>query len=640
MNYSLVSLAALLIHLVMNHKYLRNKVKKTEVNRKFKMYVWAALGYYVTDSLWGIIYDLHIPALIYIITYFYYITMALSVVMLCRYVTEYLSLETAYGKFINIFGFVFAASEIILLFANHFVHLFFEIDADGVYHAGNVRYIVLYIHVLLCLMLAIHAGYVMTKADVDMRRRFFTILLFCIEMTAALILQILYPLVPYYAIGLVLGISILHTFVEEHEKEEQYKVLDSMASIYYSMHVINLTSDTVDEFSTQHDVKSFVNHHRGARQMMMNVMTALTTDEHREAALEFTDLSTLADRMKGKKNISAQFVGLNTGWFLALFIATETDKEGKPTKVIYATRVVDEEKKQEEKLLHTSLTDELTGLYNRRAYEDDLILFPDVPPEQDFVYAAIDINGLKVVNDNIGHAAGDELIKGAAYCLKRTLGNYGKVYRTGGDEFVSMFFVDEAGFETVTKDLENITLEWEGELVSELTLSIGYVSKREFPTETVTEMSKIADKRMYKAKADHYAKKGVDRRGQAAAHTALCKLYTKILKINLTTDSYQVINMDTGEQTKAKGFADKISEWLRNFALSGHVHPDDLDEYLRLTDIQYMKDYFTHNKTSHHVFYSRRYENGFKQVMMEIIPADDYSDDNQSLFLYVKDIDK
>ena len=49
----------------------------------------------------------------------------------------------------------------------------------------------------------------------------------------------------------------------------------------------------------------------------------------------------------------------------------------------------------------------------------------------------------------------------------------------------------------------------------------------------------------------------------------------------------------------------------------------------------YIKD-----KTSHSVFYRRKYGDRYKKVMMEMIPAGDYSDDNQTLFLYVKNIDK
>ncbi len=48
----------------------------------------------------------------------------------------------------------------------------------------------------------------------------------------------------------------------------------------------------------------------------------------------------------------------------------------------------------------------------------------------------MDINGLKCINDSLGHAAGDELICAAADCMKECFQNYGNVYRIGGDEFV------------------------------------------------------------------------------------------------------------------------------------------------------------------------------------------------------------
>ena len=154
------------------------------------------------------------------------------------------------------------------------------------------------------------------------------------------------------------------------------------------------------------------------------------------------------------------------------------------------------------------------------------------------------------------------------------------------------------------------------------------------------KIAEIADAKMYEDKTRHYQKKGVNRRGQKEAHTALCELYTKILKINITDDSYQIVNMDLSEQTKEKGFSDRISEWLYNFGVSGQVHPDDLEEYLKLTNIDYIRKYFNGDKTSLHIFYRRNYSGVYKQVMMEMIPAKDYSEDDQSLYLYVKDIDR
>lgn len=424
------------------------------------------------------------------------------------------------------------------------------------------------------------------------------------------------------------------------EKNAYYSTLGSLAGIYNSMHVINLVEDTVLEYSATDAVRSVVNHKQGAVEMMVNVMKAVTIDEYVDKALEFTDLTTLADRMKNKKYITSELISKHIGWFLAGFITMETDEDGRPTKVIYTTRSIDEEKKQEEKLIRKSQTDELTGLFNRRAYEEDIYEHNDVPVEEHFVSISLDVNGLKVVNDTLGHAAGDELIVGASHCMKKSLGPHGRIYRTGGDEFIAILFCDDNKLKSVLADFDEMVANWHGNLVDSLTISYGYVSKAEEPGKSVRALGAIADERMYSAKSEHYRKKGVDRRGQQDAHKALCDLYTKILKINLTDDTYQIVNMEVDEQTIEKGFSDKISVWLSSFGKSGQVHPDDLKDYLERTDVQFMKDYFAGNKTSLNVFYRRKYGDDYKSVMMEIIPANDYSEDNQSLFLYVKNIDR
>lgn len=426
----------------------------------------------------------------------------------------------------------------------------------------------------------------------------------------------------------------------QHEKDEYYETLGTLEGIFYTMHVINLVEDTVVEYNSRSTIKEYVDHKNGAVDMMIKVMTATTKEEYKEQALAFTDLTTLAERMGNRKIISSQFIGVNVGWFLASFIAMERDSEGKVTKVIYTTRVIDEEKKQEEKLIIKTQTDELTGLFNRRAYEEDIYAHNNTPSEDDFVYISLDVNGLKVVNDSLGHIAGDELIIGACQCMKKSLGSYGRLYRTGGDEFVAIIFCNKAKLPEVIADFDDTIANWSGELVDSLTISYGVVTKDEMPNLSVRQLGAVAEQRMYDAKEAHYRKSGLDRRGQKDAHKALCDLYTKILKINLTDDTFQIVNMDVTEQTEEKGFSNSISEWLTSFGTKGYVHPDDLQSYLDATNIKYMREYFAGNKTSLHIFYRRRYGNEFKQVMMEIIPAGDFSEQNQSMFLYVKDIEK
>lgn len=323
------------------------------------------------------------------------------------------------------------------------------------------------------------------------------------------------------------------------------------------------------------------------------------------------------------------------GYFLGCFIIHMyvVTNERDELKRIQATREMKEQVK-------ISNTDELTGLWNRRFYETNLQEYPTIPVEENFVFMSIDINGLKLVNDNLGHEAGDELIIGAADCMKKCLGSYGRVYRIGGDEFAAIIFATKEELNRIEKDFEETIFQWKGKLIESLAMSYGIVTKQEFPSLSVRDIARLADERMYAAKEIYYSQKGIDRRGQQSAFSALCVSYTKILKINITDDSFRIIRMDMAEQTADKGYADTISAWLHDFGVSGQVHPDDLSVYLAQTDRESMLQFFDSHRRNLNIFYRRKSGEGWRQTKMEMIPAEDYSDDNKSLYLYVKDIDK
>lgn len=285
-------------------------------------------------------------------------------------------------------------------------------------------------------------------------------------------------------------------------------------------------------------------------------------------------------------------------------------------------------------------TDELTSLRNRHAYENDLREFQSAAFNENFVYIALDINGLKVVNDSVGHQAGDELIEGAAKCMQVCLGGYGKVYRIGGDEFAAIIYATPQQVEFLKQDLDETVMRWRGKSISSLSVSYGIATHLEFPDYPVSELSSIADERMYEAKAAYYRKKGIDRRGQHSAFSALCSSYTKILKINLTIDTYSIICMDQSEQTADKGFSSRISTWLHDFGTSGQVHPGDLQQYLAATNLDSMCQYFRQGNQNLNIFYLRKKEGGYRKTKMEMIPAEDYKESDMNLYLYVKDIDR
>lgn len=96
------------------------------------------------------------------------------------------------------------------------------------------------------------------------------------------------------------------------------------------------------------------------------------------------------------------------------------------------------QKLTEELLEHQALHDALTGLSNRRLLEDRLHHAIARAQRDNSMLALlfIDLDGFKVVNDSVGHAAGDEVLKEAGQRLQNTIRQADTLARTGGDEFM------------------------------------------------------------------------------------------------------------------------------------------------------------------------------------------------------------
>ncbi len=129
--------------------------------------------------------------------------------------------------------------------------------------------------------------------------------------------------------------------------------------------------------------------------------------------------------------------------------------------------------------------------------------------------------------------------------------------------------------------------------------------------------------------------------GETDGNEALSMLsrdYHKILKVNLTKDSHEDLRVVPDEITEAFGYADKISDWMKGIARAALVHQDDIRKYLIFTDIDNLRQVFLEGKTYVCCHYRRKINGVFHWVSMELIAASEYRDDNQVVFLYIKDI--
>lgn len=153
-------------------------------------------------------------------------------------------------------------------------------------------------------------------------------------------------------------------------------------------------------------------------------------------------------------------------------------------------------------LRRMSYEDTLTGLHNRNKF-NELMKDPAGWPGLQRGVACFDLNSLKEVNDHQGHSAGDALLHRAASHLRRVF--EGKVYRTGGDEFVVVEDTMEEEAFRAAVDTIKAGMEQDG-----VACSVG-VSWRSVPC-SLKEQFDEADQLMYQEKRRYYSTKEHDRR--------------------------------------------------------------------------------------------------------------------------------
>lgn len=303
----------------------------------------------------------------------------------------------------------------------------------------------------------------------------------------------------------------------EAQMKEQMDVLSSMAEIYDNVNLIDF--DRMTEMSLREtELREIAIEPEQTHTHMNQGLMKFIAPDQMDDFLDFTNITTVPARIRGEKLIYAEFLHVITGWFRAQYITVESDDAGAPRKVIYTTQNIDVEKRREEHLLRISLTDGLTRLYNRHSYEDDARLYEEKGLADDFALFSIDVNGLKEANDSIGHAAGDELLRGTADCLAGVLQPLGKVYRTGGDEFLALLHAEDCA--SLCAQLEEKAAAWHGMYNEKLSFSVGYARHMDEPNASVHDLERIADGMMYDAKERYYRREGVDRRRRRTAAPA------------------------------------------------------------------------------------------------------------------------
>lgn len=123
----------------------------------------------------------------------------------------------------------------------------------------------------------------------------------------------------------------------------------------------------------------------------------------------------------------------------------------------------------------------------------------------------MDANGLKRINDNMGHEYGDMVIKSVGHSAWTVMHSKAKIFRTGGDEFVGFSLsIQESEMLKYIDEINAKLVEESGKLGFEVATSVGYAIHN--PGEDFQTTLHRADESMYKVKTEYYESTGKTRR--------------------------------------------------------------------------------------------------------------------------------
>jgi len=169
--------------------------------------------------------------------------------------------------------------------------------------------------------------------------------------------------------------------------------------------------------------------------------------------------------------------------------------------VLVIARDITERKRAEEQIRYISFHDEVTGLFNRAFYEEEI---RRVDTERDLPISIImsDVNNLKLSNDVFGHDEGDKLLKTIADCIRKACRQSDIVARWGGDEFaVILPKTDYSTAEEICNRIGQIARESKGTIVQP-SLAAGIATK-ENKNQNIYQIIRQAEERMYDHKLSH-----------------------------------------------------------------------------------------------------------------------------------------
>lgn len=263
MLYAIAPAAMLILNLILNWKLFTNygfssreSNKKNLVQVRYNWFLLTACCYFIVDMNWGLLYEhKEVEALfpfIYYLTVFYFLFMILTMLTWTRYMIAYLTKNGRSGKFIVQILWALVLFGLICLILNRKYHFMFTYNEAHEYVGEIGRNIVFLTQIVFYALITVYMLYVTQHSIGQQKTRYKAVAATSVILGTFLFFQIINAIYPFYAVGLMIGINLIHSFLQSSEIKEK-KVRDyiapAMAEDYEAIFYIDAESNEYLTFS-------------------------------------------------------------------------------------------------------------------------------------------------------------------------------------------------------------------------------------------------------------------------------------------------------------------------------------------------------------------------------------------------------
>lgn len=413
MLYSMIPAAFLVVNVILNWELFRNygfRAKNPDNQNKvhilYNNFLLSANCYFVVDMVWGLFYEHRdIPELfpfIYSLTVLYFLFMLLTMLTWTRYLVAYIN-KSGRGSIILIYGvWTMFIIGVICLILNRFFHFMFAYTDAHEYIGETGRNISFLLQILFYIVISSYMLVIAHKTSGQKKIRYIAVAVTSVVLGVFLTLQIFFALFPSYAIGLVIGICLIHSFVEAGEKKEKEihdHIASAMAEDYEAIFYIDIETNEYLTFSKSQKYMTLDAIATGKdfyKEALVSIEDCIYPED-REYAKSFYNKETMLNNLEGKRSFSFKYrVLINKEPRYFLFTAMK--ESNNQYLIFYEKDIEDElqaEKKQKESqkktITFTQIAESLASIY-------DVIYYINIADSSYVCYQADDTYGQLKIN--------------------------------------------------------------------------------------------------------------------------------------------------------------------------------------------------------------------------------------------------